>query len=47
MGVIFAEDLTGQKARIKLMLALGLTTDPAQIRPMFEYLVPQPLATSH
>jgi L-asparaginase len=39
MGVIFAEDLTGQKARIKLMLALGLTTDVAKIRSMFEYLV--------
>jgi L-asparaginase len=39
MGVIFGEDLTGQKARIKLMLALGLTQDVASIREMFEYLV--------
>jgi L-asparaginase len=39
MGVIFGEDLTGQKARIKLMLALGLTNDVGKIRAMFEYLV--------
>lgn len=39
MGVIFGEDLTGQKARIKLMLALGLTSDPKEIRPIFEYLL--------
>ena len=39
MGVIFGEDLTGQKARIKLMLALGLTKEVNQIREMFEYLV--------
>jgi L-asparaginase len=38
MGVIFGEDLTGQKARVKLMLALGLTSDVEQIRGMFEYL---------
>lgn len=38
MGVIFGEDLTGQKARIKLMLALGLTGDVDEIRGMFEYL---------
>lgn len=38
MGVIFGEDLTGQKARIKLMLALGLTSDLAEIRSIFEYL---------
>lgn len=38
MGVIFGEDLTGQKARIKLMLALGLTSDVGEIREMFEYL---------
>jgi L-asparaginase len=38
MGVIFGEDLTGQKARIKLMLALGATKDPAEIRSIFEYL---------
>jgi L-asparaginase len=39
MGVIFGEDLTGQKARIKLMLALGLSSDPKEIRAMFEYLI--------
>jgi L-asparaginase len=39
MGVIFGEDLTGQKARIKLMLALGLTSDIGKLRAMFEYLV--------
>lgn len=39
MGVIFGEDLTGQKARIKLMLAMGITTDVAKLRGMFEYLV--------
>jgi L-asparaginase len=38
MGVIFGEDLTGQKARIKLMLALGLTQDVAEIQKLFEYL---------
>lgn len=38
MGVIFGEDLTGQKARVKLMLALGLTEDVEEIRGMFEYL---------
>lgn len=39
MGVIFGEDLTGQKARIKLMLALGITSDVEKLRGMFEYLV--------
>jgi L-asparaginase len=38
MGVIFGEDLTGQKARIKLMLALGVTQDVNEIRALFEYL---------
>ena len=38
MGVIFGEDLTGQKTRIKLMLALGLTEDLGEVRSMFEYL---------
>lgn len=41
MGVIFGEDLTGQKARIKLMLALGLTSSLEEIRAMFEYLPPE------
>ncbi|MEO8289113.1 MAG: asparaginase [Chloroflexota bacterium] len=39
IGVIFGEDLTGQKARVKLMLALGLTEELDKIRAMFEYLV--------
>ncbi len=38
MGVIFGEDLTGQKARIKLMVALGMTDDVGEIRRLFEYL---------
>ncbi len=38
MGVIFGEDLTGQKARIKLMVALGMTEDVGEIRQLFEYL---------
>jgi L-asparaginase len=38
MGVVFGEDLTGQKARIKLMIVLGVTSDPAEIRRLFEYL---------
>jgi L-asparaginase len=38
MGVVFGEDLTGQKARIKLMVALGLTEDVGEIRRLFEYL---------
>ena len=38
MGVIFGEDLTGQKARIKLMLSLGVTSDVEEIRGIFEYL---------
>jgi L-asparaginase len=39
MGVIFGEDLTGQKARIKLMLALGLTDDIGEIKRIFEYFL--------
>jgi L-asparaginase len=38
LGVIFGEDLTGQKARIKLMLALGVTGDVGEVRRLFEYL---------
>ncbi len=38
MGVIFGADLTGQKARIKLMLLLGMTSDVGEIRKRFEYL---------
>jgi len=36
MGVIFADYLNSQKARIKLMLALGATHDPKQVRHYFE-----------
>ncbi|MBZ2185465.1 MAG: asparaginase [Bryobacter sp.] len=35
-GVIFAGNLTGPKARILLMLALGVTRDPAALREMIE-----------
>jgi L-asparaginase len=36
LGVIFAGDLPGQKARIKLMVALGISSEPAAVRRMFE-----------
>lgn len=36
LGAIFGGDLNGQKARIKLMLALGTTTDVEAIRHIFE-----------
>jgi L-asparaginase len=36
MGVIFGGELPPAKARIKLMVALGLHSDPAEIRPLFE-----------
>jgi L-asparaginase len=36
LGVIFAGEMPGQKARIKLMVALGLTTDVGRIRAAFE-----------
>ncbi len=36
IGVIFAEYLNGQKARIKLMLALGITRDHEELRKIFE-----------
>jgi L-asparaginase len=36
IGVIFAEYLNGQKARIKLMLALGISRDHEDLRKMFE-----------
>lgn len=35
-GVIFADYLNGQKARIKLMLALGITSERAALKKMFE-----------
>lgn len=36
LGVIFGGDLPGQKARIKLMLALGVSRDLAVIQQIFE-----------
>lgn len=36
MGVIFCSDLSGVKARIKLMVALGATNDINEIRKLFE-----------
>lgn len=36
MGVIFADYLNGQKARIKLMLALGKTKDINELKNLFE-----------
>jgi L-asparaginase len=36
LGVIFGGELPGQKARIKLMVALGVTSDVARIRELFE-----------
>jgi L-asparaginase len=36
MGVIFADYLNGQKARIKLMLALGVTDKQAELKRYFE-----------
>lgn len=36
MGVIFSDYLNGQKARIKLMICLGITNDINQLRQMFE-----------
>jgi L-asparaginase len=36
LGVIFADFLNGQKARIKLALALSLSDNPAELRALFE-----------
>ena len=36
LGVIFGADLPGPKARIKLMVCLGMTSDVAEIRRLFE-----------
>lgn len=36
MGVILGGELNGPKARIKLMVALGLTSDVTKIRRLFE-----------
>ncbi len=35
-GVIFGGSLNGQKARIKLMLALSITNDPSRLKEIFE-----------
>ncbi len=35
-GIIYGGDLSGQKARIKLMVALGFTDDLAEIKKIFE-----------
>jgi L-asparaginase len=36
LGIVFASELTGPKARIKLMLALGVTSELEQIRTLFD-----------
>lgn len=36
MGLIFGQELPGPKARIKLMVALGVSAEPADVRRMFE-----------
>jgi L-asparaginase len=36
LGVIFSDYLNGQKARIKMMICLGITNDINQLRKMFE-----------
>ncbi len=36
LGAIFAGELPGPKARIKLMVALGATRDPGRLRELFE-----------
>lgn len=36
MGVIFADYLNGQKARIKMMICLGITKDQNELRRLFE-----------
>lgn len=36
LGVILGGDLPGQKARIKLMLALGITNDPDKLKEIIE-----------
>lgn len=35
IGVILGDELSSHKARLKLMLALGVTRDPAQVRTFF------------
>ena len=36
LGVIFADYLNGQKARIKLMIALGKTKNKSKLKKLFE-----------
>jgi L-asparaginase len=36
LGVVFAQELSGPKARIKLMVALGVTSDLDGVRRIFE-----------
>lgn len=36
IGVIFADYLNGQKARIKMMICMGITKDKNELRKMFE-----------
>jgi L-asparaginase len=36
LGVIFGQDLSGAKARIKLMVALGMSAETADVRRVFE-----------
>ncbi len=36
LGVIFSDYINGQKARIKMMICLGITNDRNQLRKMFE-----------
>jgi L-asparaginase len=36
IGVILGGDLPGPKARIKLMVALGMSSEPSQVRRLFE-----------
>jgi L-asparaginase len=41
MGAILAGDLGGPKARIRLMVALGVTSDPAELRRLFSEVASQ------
>jgi len=36
MGLLFGGDLSGPKARIRLMAVLGVTSEPGQVRRLFE-----------
>jgi len=41
MGIILADDLPPQKARVKLMVALSLTQDPEELKTLFEARAPR------